>query len=144
MAIHSKWSSGHLIFYDGTTQIMEIKNGSDGVDFPQGISSTGGFTGNVTYPTPATTTGATGNITLTSTSNRVQFVGTTSSGINLYLPGSTSNAGKEFKIFVSSSTGAVLVKDAVTSGTIVTLGANEGAICVSNGTTWRGFVGGIT
>lgn len=31
MAVHSKWSDGHLIFYDGTQTILTIKNSSDGV-----------------------------------------------------------------------------------------------------------------
>lgn len=33
MALHSKWSGGNLVFYDGTTTIMTIKDGTDGVLF---------------------------------------------------------------------------------------------------------------
>ena len=31
MALHTKWSSGHLIFHDGTNDILEIKNGTTAV-----------------------------------------------------------------------------------------------------------------
>jgi hypothetical protein len=136
MALHSKWSSGHLIFYDGTDDIFEIKNGTDGVEFHQAV----------TYPDPEdqTTTGGAGTITLTATSNRIQFVDTSGDAITMELPGSTSNPGLEFKIFKSTSSGVLTVVDAVTTGTIVTIGASEGAICVCNGTVWRGIVGGVS
>lgn len=38
MALHTKWSSGDLIFYDGTQDIMTIKNGTDGVEFDVNIT----------------------------------------------------------------------------------------------------------
>ena len=164
MALHSKWSSGHLIFYDGTTNIMEIKNSTDGVDFPQGISTTGDlgisggitvaetatfssgvtFSGNITYPDPDTTALSTAGETtgtLTSTSNRIQFFTGSTTARNVIVAQATGMAGIEFKIFSSSSTGVITVKEAVASGTIVTLAANKGAIIVSDGTNWRGMVG---
>jgi len=39
MALHSKWSSGDLIFYDGLQNILTIKSGTDGVEF--GADSSG-------------------------------------------------------------------------------------------------------
>ena len=39
MALHSKWSSGDLIFYDGLQNILIIKDGTDGVEF--GANSSG-------------------------------------------------------------------------------------------------------
>lgn len=38
MALHSKWSSGDLIFYDGTQDIFTIKNGADGLEVGAGSS----------------------------------------------------------------------------------------------------------
>jgi hypothetical protein len=173
MALHAKWSSGHLIFHDGSNDIMEIKNSTDGVDFPQGITTTGGmtlsgtvgavtfssgitvtktatfssgvtFSGLITYPDPAT---ATGNMTTTgslvATDNRIQFVNSTTAR-NLYLAQASGCAGIEFKIFTGAGTGAITIKEAVSSSTIVTLGASEGAIVVSDGADWRGLVGANT
>jgi len=148
MALHSKWSSGHLIFYDGTNNIMEIKNSTDGVDFPQGITSTGGV--NITYPDPDTVA-ATGNITLTSTSNKIQFIkvstGSTG-GVVLILPAAAAgNAGIEFKVFNNTTGGdyPVTAKLAVATGaTVVTIQQQEGAILVSDGTNWAGLVGSNT
>jgi len=39
MALHSKWSSGDLIFYDGLQNILTIKSGTDGLEF--GADSSG-------------------------------------------------------------------------------------------------------
>ena len=33
MAIHSRWSGGDLIFYDGTQDILTIKDDTDGIEF---------------------------------------------------------------------------------------------------------------
>lgn len=134
MALHTKWSSGHLIFHDGTNDILEIKNGTDGVEFHQAV----------TNPDPATSTGSTGTVTLTSTSNRIQFLAATND-INLVLPtAAAANAGIEFKLFTSTATGAVTVKNGATGATVVTMAASEGAIVVSDGATWRGLVGANT
>ena len=132
MALHTKWSSGHLIFHDGTNDILEIKNGTDGVEFHQAV----------TYPDPNT---ATGNMTTTgslaATDNRIQFLNSTTAR-NLYLAQASGCAGIEFKIFTGDGTGAITIKEAVSSSTVVTLGANEGAIVISDGADWRGMVGG--
>ena len=158
MAIHSKWSSGCLVFYDGSTSILTIKNSSSGIVFHQAVTSSGGMTGdvtgdlagNITYPDPATVA-ATGNITLTSTSNRIQFIKVSTGatgGVILILPATAAgNTGIEFKVFNNTTGGdyPVTAKLAVATGaTVATLQQQEGASLVSDGTNWAGLVGSNT
>jgi len=189
MALHSKWSSGDLIFYDGTQDIMTIKNGTDGVEFDVNITmgdgdpinfgasddiamswTTGGVFevlpdaansdmylgstakpldvvnyGNIKYRAPASPTSTGANITLTSTSNRVQFIANATTGDSpVLLPASTSsNAGDQYTIFqTSTGGGSVIVYNGATGGaTVATIALTEGAIMISNGTVWRAIVG---
>ena len=108
MALHSKWSSGHLIFHDGTREPLMIKKGSDG-----------GIVAN--HPDPNTAT-STANVTLTATSNRVQFLNVTATGgISLVLPTpATANAGVEFKVFNTSTNDyAITAKSGSATGATV-------------------------
>jgi hypothetical protein len=138
MALHSKWSSGHLIFYDGTNDIFEIKNGTDGVEFHQAV----------TYPDPTTSTSS-GTITLTSTSNRIQFLSSTAAR-TVILPASSGVPGAEFKIFNVSSSGYdyTIVQTGSTGTTLAVVGQGEGGIFVSDGSSgsdgWGTIVAGAS
>jgi len=186
MALHSKWSSGDLIFYDGTQDIMTIKNGTDGVEFDVNItmddgapinfgasddiamSWTTGATpvfeilpiadsdmylgssgypldvvnyGNITYrdPNTETTTGTT--ITLGTTSNRIQFL-TSTGAFNLAVPSATGAAGIEFKIFASTGGNIGVYSCGSTGGSLITtINAEEGAMVISDGASWRALLG---
>jgi len=169
MALHSKWSSGDLIFYDGTQTVFTIQDDDegllvgadgDGVDVKFYGDTTGAYLHfdesadlvdfhniNITYRDPQTQSSTGDNITLTADSNRNQFLDVPSCGLFAILPASTgSNAGVEFKIFnCSTGTFPIVVKEASSGGTtIMTLDQNEGGIVISNGSEWRGFVGGKT
>ena len=134
MALHSKWVNGNLIFYDGTRELLKIEKGADG-----------GVVAN--YPDPNTAT-STANITLTTDSNRVQFLNVTATGgISLILPTpAAANAGVEFKVFnTSTSDYAITAKSGSTTGsTVVTIQYNEGAVLISDGSNWKGLVGANT
>lgn len=38
MALHGKWDSGDLIFYDGTTNVLKIHKSTDGVEIPGALA----------------------------------------------------------------------------------------------------------
>lgn len=167
MALHTKWSSGDQIWYDGTQEIFRIKNGTgglvvgqsdEGVDFKFYGDTTGAYFHfdesadlvdfhniNTKYRAPASPTSTGANITLTSTSNRIQFIANATSGNSpVLLPASTSsNAGDQYTIFQTSTAGGeVIVYNGTTGGaTVATIAATEGAIMISNGTVWRAIVG---
>jgi len=221
MALHSKWSSGDLIFYDGTQTVFTIQDDNEGlligedgegvdvkffgdttgayilwdedadaltfagIDISLGDAdyinfgaepditmrwTTGGVFeilpaaadtdmylgstskpldivnyGNITYRAPASQSASGGTVTLTSTSNRIQFIsnGTTDNSL-VALPVSTgSNAGDQYIIFQTSTGGGeITVSNGATgSTTVATIAATEGAIMISNGTVWRAIVG---
>ncbi|MBA7575945.1 hypothetical protein ES708_17781 [subsurface metagenome] len=155
MALHTKWSSGDLIFYDGTQDIFRIKNSTGGIVV--GTSGAGvpyQFYGNITYPNPATvvSTGSTGLVVLTADSNRIQFLKhSTGAPIVVSLPSATGNAGLEFKIFNKStgSTGYITIESiaAGATGHVAYIPSSTGttgggaAIVVSDGTSWGAMVG---
>lgn len=146
MALHSKWSSGDLIFYDGTQDIFRIKDDTDGIVV--GTSGAGvpfQFHGEVTYPDPATTvtTGSTGALTLTTTSNRIQFVSSSGAGQNVIvtLPAIVDCAGIEFKIINNSTGGDVTLND-TGDNAIAVVSNDEMGILVCDGATWAAMVGG--
>lgn len=205
MALHTKWSSGDLIFYDGTQDIFTIKNSTGGlvvgesglgIDFTFYGATTGktivwdesedelditatvemqttnkiqfGTTGSyihastgsqldivttgtlylngeVTYPDPYTS-GSSG-VTLTATSNRIQFLdpgttgGGTTGGNMIHLPAEAGSAGIIFYL-VNTSTASgedFLVVDDST-GAICVLANKEAAFVICDGTSWNGGV----
>jgi len=100
--------------------------------------------GNITYRDPATTssTGSTGTITLTTASNRVQFISTSTGGAReVYLPITTGSAGIEFKFVNTGATGAVTVKTTGGSATVATLPVGAMAITLCDGTNWGAIRG---
>ena len=142
--IHSKWSGGDLIFYDSTQEIFRIKDDTGGIV----VGTTGAeipikLYGDITYPIPTTATSSSGsNITLTSASNRSQFLASTGA-FNLIVPTSsgTGVGGIEFKIF-NSTAGDCSVYETSSGGALVaTIGAGEGGIVASNATEWRAITG---
>lgn len=219
MALHSKWSSGDLIFYDGTQNVFTIQDDNEGlligedgegvdvkffgdttgayilwdedadaltfagIDISLGDAdyinfgaepditmrwTTGGVFeilpaaagsdmylgstsvpldvmnyGNITYraPTTTVTTGSTGLMSLTTTSNRVQFVShTTGMATKITLPPIADCAGIEFKIANTSATGSITV---LTTGasTVATLAISKAGILFCDGTDWAATVG---
>ncbi len=222
MALHSRWSSGDLVFYDGTQDIFTIKNKSQGLEIGKDTSgvplkfygdaasafmnwnSTGDrldfdladikmgdtdnvyfgdandmgvawdatrfvFTaavansdiffgstglpidivnyGNITYRDPSTPSASTGTLTLTTASERIQFLdpGSTHSGIykTVVLPDTTGSAGVEFRFFnvgTGSTAGGLDVQSTGTD-TVLLIEEGCGGIAVCDGTTWLGFQG---
>jgi len=166
MALHSRWSSGDLIFYDGTQDIFRIKNGTggivvgedgEGVDLKFYGETTGAYFHfdesadlidfhniKVTNQAPQEQTSATGGtITLTAASNRIQFLSSTAS-FRTVVPDSTDTGvpGIEFKIFNTSSTGDIAVHKGSSEGTLIaTIAKLEGAALVSASTGWRSIIG---
>jgi len=202
MALHSKWSSGDLIFYDGTQDIFTVKNstggiivGEDGlgIDFTFYGATTGAYmkwdesedefditatvemqttnkiqfgtagsyihastgsqldivttgtlylNGEVTYPDP-TTTNSTGAVTLTATSNRVQFVDSCGQSITYTLPAIADCAGIEFKFVNFSSGGVITVNDTGASAVAEITSSGVGYL-LCDGTNWGALTGGST
>ena len=162
--IHSRWSGGDLIFYDGTQDIITIKDDTDGVIFgedDEGVDVTfyGDTTGayllfdesadllnfhniNITYATPESQTSTGANISLLVTSNRMQFL-TSTGDYHVLLPASsgTGVAGCEFKIF-NSTGGTATIYEATTGGSLVaTLVPGKGGIVASNAADWWVILG---
>lgn len=134
MALSAKWLDGDLVFHDGSQEVYRLKNSTEGI-----VVGT-----NMTYPDPTTLT-STSTVTLTATSNRIQFLKTTTTGgINILAPEAASgNAGIEFKIF-NNSTGAydmTVYNGSTSNGSIAVISPNEGAIVISDGTEWRKILG---
>jgi len=141
MALHSRWSSGDLIFYDGTQEILRIKNGTGGIV----VGTTGAevpitLYGNITYTDPRTIS-STGNITLTTTSSRTQFVDSCGQAVTWALPAEADAAGIEFKIVNFSTGGAITVNDD-SSGCIAVVDADEVGYLLCDGVTWGAMVNG--
>jgi len=167
MALHTKWSSGDLIFYDGTQDIFTIKNSTgglvvgesgDGVDFKFYSGTTGAYFHfdesadlvdfhniNVTNQDPQAQTSSTGeNITLSSTSNRIQFLTSTAANFYVEVPEASGAgvAGIEFKI-LNSTGGTCTVYEGSTDGDLITtIPAGEGGIVISDNAEWRAIVAG--
>jgi len=165
-SLHSRWSSGDLIFYDGTQDIFRIKNSTgglvvgeddEGVDLKFYGDTTGAYFHfdesadlvdfhniKITYGAPQKQTSTTGGtITLNAASNRIQFLSSTAS-FHTVVPSSTGTGvpGIEFKIFNTSSTGDISVWSGSTGGTLfATIGKLEGAVLVSGSTGWRSIIG---
>ena len=166
MALHNKWSSGDQIWYDGTQIVFTIQDDDEGllvgydgngVDVKFYGDTTGTYmlwdesadtlvlsgSAKITYPDPTTTetTGSTGLLTLTTASQRMQFVSSsTGSASKITLPATASCAGIEFKIANTGSTGiiTVLTTGASTVAVIPVLGT---AYVLCDGTSWSGLVG---
>ena len=143
MALHTRWSSGDLIFYDGTQDILTIKNGTDGIIVGE---STGEVPitlyGDVTFQDP-TTTNSTGGVTLTTTSNRTQFVDTCGESVTWVLPAIADCAGIEFK-FINFSSGGVLTVDDTGGSAVAEVSASGSAYLLCDGTNWGAIAGGST
>lgn len=163
MALHTKWSSGDLIFFDGTQEIFRIKNSDEGIvagESGEGVDLTfhGDTTGayfhfdesadlvdfhniKVTNQDPQAQTSTGANITLTSASNRIQFL-TSTGAFNLIVPTSSGAgvAGIEFKLF-NTTGGACSVCEGTTGTVIATIGTGEGGIVISDNTEWRAILG---
>lgn len=102
--------------------------------------------GNVTYRDPASALGTTGvTITLTSTSNRIQFLNCTTSGTTtLVLPATTgATAGFEFKIFNNTaSSGTLAIVDGTSGGTaICSLTQDRSALIMNDGVSYEAMRG---
>ena len=164
MALHSKWSSGDLIFYDGTQTIFTIKDNDEGLEIAEDgegvdVKFYGDTTGaylhfdesadlldfnniKITYSTPEALSSTGDAQTLTAASNRTQFL-TSTGAFNLFVPASSGAgvAGIQFNVF-NSTGGACSIYEASTGGTLlVALGAGEGAVLASNATEWRCIIG---
>ena len=144
--IHSRWSGGDLIFYDGTQEIFRIKDNTDGVIFGESDAEVPiKLYGEVTYQTPTTveTTGGIVTTTLTADSNRFQFVDT-SGATCLVLPSTTGATAIGIQYFIANtSTGGnnITVYDNTTGGDVVgVIGQYESGMFVNNGALWRGIV----
>lgn len=102
--------------------------------------------GNITYRAPASPASTGAAVTLTSTSNRIQFISNaTTDDTPVILPGATGagTAGLHYTIFQTSTGGGDLIVYNSSSGgtTVATLSGAEGAVIISNGTVWRAIVG---
>jgi len=165
--IHSRWSGGDLIFYDGTQDIFTIKDDEGGIEFGEDDDGIDikfyGATASaylefdesadllnfnnikVTNQAPASvaTTGGISTTTLAITDNRFQFVDT-SGATCLVLPSTTGGTANGIQYFIANaSTGAydIVVYDTTTGGDIVgVIGQYESGIFVTNGALWRGIV----
>lgn len=138
MALHVKWSSGDQIWFDGTQEIFRIKDNTDGLV----VGTTGAgvpfqFHGNVTYNEP-TTTNSTSDVTLTTTSSRMQFVDSCGEDVTWTLPAIADCVGIEFKI-VNGSTGAITVED-TGSACIAVVDDDETGYLLCDGATWGAMV----
>jgi len=149
MALHTRWSSGDLIFYDGTQDILTIKNGTDGIivgestgEVPITLYGDVTYYGEVTYPDP-TTTNSTGAVTLTTTSNRTQFVDTCGASIAWVLPAIADCAGIEFK-FINYSTGGVLTVNDTGGSAVAEITAGGAGYLLCDGTNWGALAAGST
>jgi len=164
MALHTKWSSGDLIFFDGTQEILRIKNGTDGLvvgESDEGVDlkfygdTTGAYFHfdesadlvdfhniKVTNQDPQAQTSTGANITLTSASNRIQFL-TSTGAFNIIVPTSSGAgvAGIEFKLFNTTTGGDCTVCEGTTGTVIATIGVGEGGIVISDNTEWRAILG---
>ena len=168
--IHSRWYQGDLIFYDGTQDIMTIKDDTDGIIFGESgegvdVKIYGETTGayflfdesadlvdfhniKITYQEP-NTVGATGTIvttTLTSTSNRFQFVDT-SGATNVLLPTASGEEAVGIQFFIANtSTDTLTVYSGTSSGGSVVgiIDQYETGILVNDGHVWKGIVATAT
>lgn len=171
MALHSRWSSGDLIFYDGTQDIFRVKNGTggivvgeddEGVDLKFYGETTGAYfhfdeSGDlidfhnikITNQAPNTvdTTGGIVTTTLTATSNRFQFVDT-SGATNVVLPSATGATAIGIQYFIANtSTGAnaLTVYDSSSGGSIIgVIDQYETILLVNDGNIWRGVAATAT
>ena len=165
MALHVKHSSGDCIWYDGTQEIFRIKNGTGGiteasdgygVDHKFYGDSTGAYLlwdasadtlifaggANITNGVTTTvTTGTTGHLTLTTASNRMQFISSSTGSIShINLPATADCAGIEFRVANTGATGIVNVQS--TAGTDIAIIPVLGSAYVfCDGTSWSGLVG---
>ena len=65
--------------------------------------------------------------------------------IDLLLPAEADSEGLMFFIFnTADAAEAITVKEDGDTTTIITLDQNQSGLVVCDGTTWRGFIGGIT
>lgn len=99
--------------------------------------------GNITYRDPqAQDTTGLDTVTLTSTSNRIQFLDSTGNFIVVVPTSSGAGiAGMEFKIF-NKSTGTISVKEGTSGGSAVaSITKGEGAILISDNTEWKAILG---
>lgn len=80
----------------------------------------------------------------TKVTSNVLIVDPQSSGSteNLDLPAEASSTGLFFLILNSGGEGIVVRNDG--GGTIITIDTNQHGLVYCDGTTWRGFIGGIT
>jgi len=166
MALHTKWSSGDLIFYDGTQDIFRIKNSTGGIvegedgyglDYKYYGNSTGAYllwdasadtlifaggakiTNDVT--TTSLTTGTTGLLSLTTASNRTQFIASaTGAASKITLPPTADCAGIEFMIFNTGTSGVMTVQTTGTSAVVIIPVLGSG-IASCDGTSWGGLAG---
>jgi len=100
--------------------------------------------GNIRYRDP-NTANTTGDITLTSGSNMIQFLTPTTGAVNLHCPNATGNPGLQFILFNNAGTTGYLltVHDGATTGTaFAILDKNQGAIVISDGADWNSLVAG--
>lgn len=133
MALNGKWLDGDLVFFDGSQEVYRLKNGTEGI-----VVGT-----NMTYPDPTTAT-TTGTITLTTVSNRIQFLDpNTATNRTVTLSPTADSAGIKFDIFNTGTSGDLLVKTTGAS-TVVTITQNEGAMVACDGSNWYGMVGANT
>jgi len=128
--LNAKWLDGDLVFFDGTQEVVRIRNSTEGILVG----------GNVTYPDP-NTVNSTGDVTLTSGSGRMQFVDSCGQSVTWTLPSEASCAGIEFKIVNFSTGGAVTIVDD-SAGCIAVVDADQVGYILCDGVTWGAMVGG--
>jgi len=171
MALHTKWSSGDLIFYDGTQDIFTIKNSTGGLvvgEDDEGVDLK--FYGDTTdayfhfdesadlvdfhnikitnqSPTTVAATGGVPTLTLGITDNRFQFIDTTGARC-VKLPSATGGTAKGIQFFIargSTSTGILSIYNGTTGGSVVAeIAQYESGILVNDGVQWKGIVATAT
>jgi len=139
--IHSRWSNGDLIFYDDTQDIFTIKDDTGGIIIGEsGAEVPITFYGDITNQEP-TTTNSSGDVTLTTASNRTQFVDSCGESVTYTLPAIADCAGIEFKICNFSTAGDVSVND-TGNDLIAVVAFDEVGYLLCNGVTWGAMVAG--
>ncbi|MBA7515701.1 hypothetical protein ES705_07744 [subsurface metagenome] len=166
MALNTKWASGNLIFYDGTQDIFTIKKSTggilvgesgEGIDFTMYGETTGAYFHfdesadlvdfhniKITNQAPNTVE-STSTMTLTSTSNRFQFVDTTGA-LDVKLPLALAKGSIGIQYFIANtSTATLTIYDGYTTGDVVAeISQYESGILVNDGNVWRGIVATAT
>lgn len=141
MALSAKWLNGDLIFYDGTQEVYRIKKSTNGVIVGESDAEVPvTLYGDVTFQDP-TTTNSTGDVTLTTTSNRTQFVDSCGASITWTLPPIADCAGIEFKIVNFSTGGDITINDTGAS-CIAVVNYDEVGYLLCDGVTWGAMVSG--